>query len=88
MSFNCADPLLCGSFLINTQLALCIPGFHVHGFNQPWITNGVFDLQLGLHGCGGLTVCIVLPHLYTGLEHLWILVSADVLELVPCGYKG
>lgn len=58
-------------FSINTQWTLHIPGFGIHGFNQPQMENSIFSPWLGVHRCGGRTVCITI--LYERLEHPWIL---------------
>lgn len=44
------------------------------------IENSVFHPWLGIQGCQGPSVCIVLYILYRELEHSQIWVSAGVLE--------
>ena len=41
-------------------LGLHNPGFCICGFNQLQIKNTIFNIQLGLQGCGRPTLCIVL----------------------------
>lgn len=53
---------MCGFFLINIELALCIPGFHICGFNQPRTENSIL--------CKNFYAI-----LHKGLEDLQILVS-------------
>lgn len=51
-------------------------------------THSVFDPQLGVCRCGALTVCINLHHFTRKVDHLGILLSEEVPEMIPCRYRG
>lgn len=61
-------------FKINGLFSLYIPGY-CSRFNQSCIKSSILDTILGIHGCRGLTVCIVFAILNKQLEHLCSLVS-------------
>lgn len=51
-------------FSISKSLALHISRFCICNFNQPWIKNRISSLSLGVWGCRGPTICIVLCYFY------------------------
>lgn len=50
-------------------------------------THSVFDPQLGVYRCGGLTVCIDLYHFTGKVDHLGVLLSEEVLEKILYRYR-
>lgn len=58
-------------FSINIPLGLLIPGFQIRGLNQPLVENSILESWLGISGCRGLTICMVLAILHKGYEHSW-----------------
>lgn len=59
-------------FLINKQLALCIPGFHICGFSQPRTENNI-------------SYKMFYAILHKGLKGSRILVSKGVLKAILRG---
>lgn len=58
---NCFIPVKETELVV--QSPLHIHEFHICGFNRGLKTLCILKLQLGIHGCGGSTVCIV-PSFY------------------------
>lgn len=87
---NCTGPLIYGLFSISIQLALRILRFLIHRFNQLQIEKSIFDPRLGICGCRGPAVCIVLPFYKRDLSicrfcYLW---GWGVPEAIPHGHQG
>ena len=60
--FELQGPLMYGFSLKNIQLTIHLLGLYISRFNQPQVENSIFDPQMGICGCGELTMCIVLHH--------------------------
>ena len=86
VSLNCACPLICSYFSTNTQLALYIPRFFMHGFNQLLMGNSIFNPRLGICDLAGLTICIISCHLCKISAFMDFGLFSGVLEPIPHGY--
>lgn len=61
LAFNSVH-LFVDFFFSKSQFALCMRGFCIHRFHPLWIKSSIFNPQLGICGCKGLTIYIVLHH--------------------------
>lgn len=80
--------LYLGYFSINIQSVFNIPGFCNLHF-QP-VMNGAVLYICSLDSTNVEAQMYVLFYsiLHKGLEHVWILVSTEILEPIPTGYQG
>lgn len=79
MGFNCSGPLICMFFFPDKYTFGSHPWVSNRGLNQPLVENSTLESWLGISGCRGLTVCMVLAIIHKGFEHSQILF---------CGHPG
>lgn len=69
MGFNCSGPLICMFFFPDKYTFGSHPWVSNRGLNQPLVENSTLESWLGISGCRGLTVCMVLAIIHKGFEH-------------------